>query len=116
MAPLAAVPASAWAAACSDPVAPSLYLTNTWPGTYGAAAAPAGAPNTTRARVAGRSERLRIGYRATTSVRTREHPAYREVVGSGRPFLSTAMTVCVTGATGFIGAHVARLEVERGSH
>src|SRR4051794_13712334 len=25
------------------------------------------------------------------------------------------MTICVTGATGFIGAHVARLEAERGS-
>src|SRR3954467_12532406 len=25
------------------------------------------------------------------------------------------MTVCITGATGFIGAHVARLEAERGS-
>src|SRR3982750_2214182 len=107
--------APAWTAACSATVVPSLYLTSTSPGTYDAAAAPAGAARTARASAAGRSERLRIGYGAETSVRTREPPAYKEVVGLGRRLLPAAVNVCVTGATGFIGAHVARLEAELGA-
>jgi dihydroflavonol-4-reductase len=38
-----------------------------------------------------------------------------EVVRRRRGILPAAVTVCVTGATGFIGAHVARLEAKRGS-
>jgi dihydroflavonol-4-reductase len=42
-----------------------------------------------------------MGYGARRSVRTHQQPAYEEVV-----------TVCVTGATGFIGSHVANLAAE----
>jgi dihydroflavonol-4-reductase len=45
-----------------------------------------------------------MGYGAWLSVRIAEHPGRSEVV-----------TVCVTGATGFIGGHVARLQSERGA-
>ena len=55
-----------------------------------------------------RGRRIGIGLRWASSVRTQEQIAHAEVV-----------TVCVTGATGFIGAHVARLaskSAARASH
>jgi len=52
-----------------------------------------------------------LGYGGESSVRTGEHLSGTQVVALGRP---SAVTVCVTGATGFIGGHIARLESERG--
>src|SRR3954453_3702677 len=68
----------------------------------------------TGARAARTRMRVGIGYGAVTTVRSGKHPADREVVTPRRASDLLSMTVCVTGATGFVGAHVVRLLVRRG--
>jgi dihydroflavonol-4-reductase len=51
-----------------------------------------------------------LGYGAASSVRTQEHPAQGEVSSAGR----ARVKVCLTGATGFVGGHLAKRLVERG--
>src|ERR671914_1074434 len=67
-------------------------------GTYSPPRALAGAVSSTPRAAIRRRRRICIGLRWASSVRTHEQIAHAEVV-----------TVCVTGATGFIGAHVAQL-------
>src|SRR5437763_6468176 len=87
----------------------------TLPGATAAACAPAGAAATSRAAAtAGNGRRMRIGYGAG-SVRSPKQGTGREVVTRiGKSPVPHEMKTCVTGATGFVGGHVAKLLVERG--
>src|SRR5215211_3502827 len=93
---------------CFDSPVPR-YLTSTSPGTYFTALAePGTAARRIRASAAGRRRRIGIALRCLRSVRVGEHPAPGEVARG-------AVTSCITGATGFIGGHVARLKSEAGA-
>ena len=54
-----------------------------------------------------------MGYGAATSVRSNKHRAGAEVV-TGSALERPDLRICITGATGFVGGHVARLLGDRG--
>jgi dihydroflavonol-4-reductase len=81
----------------------------TLPGATAASAAAAGPVAATTAATAVRMQRKRIGLRCSGVYAGREKTG--EGSASGEP---ASITACVTGATGFVGGHVARLLSERG--
>src|SRR3954470_110307 len=76
--------------------------------------APAGARSSAKARAAARIRGLLIEYGGYEVLPANEHPVYREVV-TPRQVGAALVIVCVTGATGFIGGHVAQLQSRKGS-